>query len=590
VLAPFGTLLRDADPEVRAQSAKVLGDNRVAEVHAELVAALKDENNRVKFFAAQSLGKLKQANSTPALIEALRENNDVDDYLRHALVMGLVGSHNLDALSSAASDKSRAVRLGALLAYRRLGLAEVSRFLQDSDQLIVREAARAINDAAIEGALPALAALSAKPVNDEPIMVRVLNAHFRLGRSEDANALARYAARTDAPEKLRTEAITQLTLWQTPPARDRIEGVFRPLKDKTRDAGVPRDALAAVLPQLLGVETPETVKMAALSAVQGFGGGKAGEVLAEVVRDGKQPGDVRAEALQVLGKLKDPRIQELVKVAGQSESPQLRLAALPIAAQISPDAAAPLLARLVKDGDAEEQRVAYRTLAEFNHPSADPLMAEQLKKLAKGQVPAGAQLELVEAAAKRTDPAVKELLAKHEAAIAASDYPLAPYLVTLEGGNARRGQRIFYSQPVMACVRCHGLGNGGGDAGPNLAMIGARHDRRYLLESVVKPNALIAPGFDSAVVTLKSGGVVGGIVADETVDSLSLKNADGKVTVVKKSDIAQREGAPSSMPEIYGLVLTKAELRDVVEFLASLTEPVEQTGPSDMPRALKRRK
>jgi quinoprotein glucose dehydrogenase len=266
------------------------------------------------------------------------------------------------------------------------------------------------------------------------------------------------------------------------------------------------------------------------------------------------------------------------------------LAALPIAARISPDAAAPLLARLVKDGDAEEQRAAYRTLAEFNHPSADPLIAEQLRKLAAGQVPAGAQLELVEAAAKRTDPVVKELIAKREAAIAASDYPLAPYLVALEGGNARRGQRIFYSQPVMACVRCHGLGNGGGDAGPNLAMIGARQDRRYLLESVVKPNAVIAPGFDSAVVTLKSGGVVGGIVADETVDSLSLKNADGKVTVVKKSDIAQREGAPSSMPEIYGLVLTKAELRDVVEFMASLTEPVEQTGPSDMPRALKRRR
>jgi quinoprotein glucose dehydrogenase len=110
-----------------------------------------------------------------------------------------------------------------------------------------------------------------------------------------------------------------------------------------------------------------------------------------------------------------------------------------------------------------------------------------------------------------------------------------------------------------------------------------------LLESIVKPNATIAPGFDSIVVTLKSGGVVGGVVANETAEEISLKNADGKTTVVKKADIKLREGAPSSMPEIYGVVLTKAELRDVVEFMASLTEPAEDTGPADLPRALKRR-
>jgi quinoprotein glucose dehydrogenase len=586
-LTPVRKLLKDSDSEVRAQALKVLGDRHVRDASADFIAALKDNNNRVKFFAAQGLGKLKKPEAAPALIDALRANNDADNYLRHALVMGLVGSHNLKALTAAAGDSSRAVRMGVLLTYRRLGLADAARFLKDSDRLIVREAALAINDAPIADAMPALAALSNEKINDEAVLFRVLNARFRLGRQEDATALATFATRADEPEKLRAEAVTQLALWSKPPARDRIVGVFRPLAETTRDSAVPRDALTAVLPEILSVESPDVVKIAALNAVESFDAKGAVKTLVTVVRNAKQTGETRAAALVALGKLDDPGLADLVTLAGQSDSAPLRLAALPIAARISPDAAAPLLARLVEQGDAEEQRVAYRTLATFKHPTADALVAAQLKKLAAGGVPAAAQLELLEAAAKRNDPAIKQLLADREAALAASDNPLASYLVALEGGSAKRGQRIFYSQPVMACIRCHSFGNGGGDAGPNLAMIGAKRDRAYLLESVVKPSAKIAPGFDSIVVTLKTGGVVGGVVANETADSISLRNADGKTTQVNKADITRREGAPSSMPEIYGAVLTKSELRDVVEFLASLTKPAEDAGQNDLPRALR---
>jgi quinoprotein glucose dehydrogenase len=586
-LTPVRNLLKDQDAEVRAQALKVLGDRRAVDSSAAFIAALKDSSNRVKFFAAQGLGKFKQAEATPALIDALRANNDADNYLRHALVMGLVGSHNLAAMKTAAGDSSRAVRMGVLLAYRRLGLADAAQFLKDSDRLIVREAALAINDAPIAEAMPALAALSSSSIEDEAVLYRVLNARFRLGRQEDATALAEFAARSNAPEKLRAEAINQLALWPKPPARDRIVGVFRPLPEATRDAAVAGNALTAVLPKILAADTPDAVKISALNAVEGFESKGAVETLVAVIRDAKQTGDTRAAALVALAKLDDPRLADLVTLAGQSDSASLRLAALPIAARISPDTAAPLLARLIEQGNAEEQRAAYRTLATFKHPTADALLAAQLKKLSTGGVPAAAQLELLDAAAKRSDPTIKQLLAKRDAALAASDNPLASYLVALEGGNAKRGLRIFYSQPVMACVRCHSFGAGGGDAGPNLAMIGAKHDRTYLLESVVKPSAKIAPGFDSIVVTLKTGGVVGGVVANETADSISLRNADGKTTIVSKADITRREGAPSSMPEIYGAVLTKSELRDVVEFLASLTKPAEDADQGEQPRALR---
>ncbi|HWA84738.1 MAG TPA: HEAT repeat domain-containing protein [Opitutus sp.] len=586
-LAALPALLHDADSEVRAQAAKVLGDDGAAGATDELIAALEDGNNRVKFFAAQSLGKLRVAKAAPALLAALRANDDKDNYLRHACVMGLVGGKNLDALAKAENDPSRAVRLGVILAYRRLGRAEVAKFLHDADPLLVREAALAINGVPIAAAFPALADFVNHPVDDEPVMLRAINANFRLGGADNATALANYAARGDAPEALRAEALTQLSLWPKPPARDRVVGVFRPLSEKTRDAAPPRVALARVVPALLTAATPESVGVATAEAVAALEVRDAGGSLMASVRDSAQPSATRAAALETMEKLGAARLADAVAFAGTSDAPVLRLAALPIAARISPEAAAPLLERLATSGTVDERRAAYKALAGSKAPLADRVLAEQLKQLAAGTVPPGAQLELVEAAQKRSDPTVRKLLADRDAAMAASGDPLAPFRVALEGGNARRAIKTFMSQPVMACVRCHNAGYGGGEAGPNLSTVGARHTREYLLESIVRPNAKIAAGFDSVLVTLKSGAVIGGTVESEAADILNLRNADGKIVAVKKADITKRESAPSAMPEIYGTILTKAEIRDLVELLINLKSAPEEMADSRLPRALR---
>ncbi len=56
--------------EVRAQAAKGLGDIKFAKAQAALVKKLTDAEPRVQFFAAQSLGKLKDAKSTDAAARA----------------------------------------------------------------------------------------------------------------------------------------------------------------------------------------------------------------------------------------------------------------------------------------------------------------------------------------------------------------------------------------------------------------------------------------------------------------------------------------------------------------------------------------
>ena len=162
--APPGTvralvgLLGDGDPEVRAQAAKVLGEGRRTEALDALVARVgRDPSPRVRFFAALALGKIGRPQAVPALLAMLRQNADRDPYLRHAGVMGLTLIGDRQAVLAHAADRSSAARVGVLLALRRMESLEVRRFLRDRDPAVVREAARAINDVPLDGAVADLA-------------------------------------------------------------------------------------------------------------------------------------------------------------------------------------------------------------------------------------------------------------------------------------------------------------------------------------------------------------------------------------------------------------------------------------------------
>jgi quinoprotein glucose dehydrogenase len=135
--------------------------------------------------------------------------------------------------------------MAALLALRRLQRAEVTAFLSDADPAIALEAARAINDLPIEGALADLAKLgnadalgraadqqrrrtpaAAKGTaladtsvdNVTALLRRVVNANYRLGKAEQAQRLSDIALNSEAPESVRTEALTALATWAEPPA------------------------------------------------------------------------------------------------------------------------------------------------------------------------------------------------------------------------------------------------------------------------------------------------------------------------------------------------------------------------------------
>jgi quinoprotein glucose dehydrogenase len=566
-------LLADGDAEVRAQAARVLGDRRDSGAAEELIKALKDESARVRFQAANALGRLARPGAVAPVLAMLRENADKDLYLRHAGVMALAGVGDRAALRDAASDADKAVRLGALLALRHLGDGEVARFLDDRDPLIVLEAARAINDVPIEPGLPRLANLLTKPNLPTPLARRVLNANFRLGTPESARALAEYALRADGPRAARVEAIDALGEWGNPPGRDRVVGLWRPLPARPATAAV--EALTPALRTLLG-PGPDDIRLAAARATARLGIRDAGPSLLELANDGKAFGSTRAEALKALEANNDPRLAEAVRVALASDSDTFRAEGRRVLAKVDPVRALRDLDATLTRGTKIERQKAFTTIATINDPAADDLLARWLDRLQGGQVDADMQLDLLEAAAHRSSPAVKDRLAKFEAARSNGD-AVARYREVLQGGDARRGMRIFIQKAEVSCLRCHKVRGPrgepfGGDVGPDLTGLGAKQSRDYILEAIVDPNAKIAQGFETVVLATDDGQVVTGVLRSEDDKAVHLITAEGKTIDVPKSTIEDRKRGQSAMPADVIKQLSKAELRDLVEYLANLKQ------------------
>jgi putative heme-binding domain-containing protein len=141
----------------------------------------------------------------------------------------------------------------------------------------------------------------------------------------------------------------------------------------------------------------------------------------------------------------------------------------------------------------------------------------------------------------------------------------------LVGGDPRRAQQVFVDHPAAACVRCHAVGqSGGADVGPNLAGIASRLTREQILESLLEPNARIAPGFGTISVTLKNGDRVDGMLRSETdAELVVMAGTPPAERRIAKTEVAQRTNPVSAMPPV-GPLLKLREIRDLVAGLASL--------------------
>jgi len=562
-------LLADGDDEVRAQAAKVLGERGDVAAGDELLRLFHDPSARVRFFGATAAGRLR-LDCTAAAIDLLRENDDRDAYLRHAAVMALAGRGSVPEMLKSANDSSPAVRVGVLLALRRLASPEVARFLNDPDPRIVLEAARAINDAPIDAATERLAALATASSGISPgkleslILARALNANFRIGSAASAALVAHFAQRRDAPEFLRVEVLHMLGDWGKASTRDRVTGVYHPLS--ARDQSIANDAVRPLLPEILR-SAPDPVRVAAAALVQTVGMTDTA-VLLDLVNGSRFSGEARAAALTALAEQKAPQLPAAVDAALKTKDGTLRRAAILASATLSDGPTR--LRNLVASGSPRDQQAAFAAVARLPADQADQILAASLDRLLNGKVVPEARLDLVAAAeARQSSGAVDARLRRYRESFANGD-DLAPWRDALAGGDASRGRRIFQEQADVQCVRCHSIKGEGGNAGPDLAGIGKRQPREYLLESIVFPAKHIAQGWETVTVRVKSGDTFAGVLRSEDDRQLLLLDPEKGEVRLDKATITGRRGGQTAMPTDIAQPLTKFDLRDLVEFLSGL--------------------
>ena len=568
-LAAVPALLADADPEVRAQAAKILGEARVSAAGEKLTALLQDKENRVRFFAALSLGKLAHKPAVEALSRVLAENNDADPILRHGAIMGLAGCATAQQLAAKATDPSAAVRGGVVVALRRLRSPLAAAFLKDADQSVVLEAARAIHDAPIPEALPALAAVVTNPeIKDTNILSRAVNAHYRLGKLDNARALVAFASSTGAPEAARKDALEALSMWANPDGKDRVLNQWRPLPQRGAE-----DAVAAVTPTLSSLlkDSPVSVQEVIARIAGKFSIAGAGEPLVQLASNEKAGSAARIEAIRALIVTKDARLADAAKAAVGSKDGKVRAEGLQALAAADPTAAVKVIGEIIQGGAASEKKGAVQALADLKTPAADALLAGLIDQLIAGTLAAEVQLDVLESAQKHNSSVLKNKLAQYEASLPKGD-EIAPWRVSLTGGNLERGRKIFREKVETQCLRCHKSEIGDSLVGPELTRIGKTKDRLYLLESIVQPNKIIAQDFETVVLTLNDGNITAGRLVGQDAAALKIEtmNEQGKpqVTTVPVAQIKERMGAPSPMPPAGGM-LSKSEMRDLIEYLAT---------------------
>jgi putative membrane-bound dehydrogenase-like protein len=136
-------------------------------------------------------------------------------------------------------------------------------------------------------------------------------------------------------------------------------------------------------------------------------------------------------------------------------------------------------------------------------------------------------------------------------------------------GDAVKGKALF---KVQSCIACHTDADGQTLKGPHMVDIAKRYNTGELIESILRPSAKIAQGFETVRFELSDGKVHVGFIVTESARSVRIREATGVQRELPLAEIESRSiQKQSMMPD--GLLnnRTPDELADLIAYMRSLT-------------------
>lgn len=534
----------------RVHGQKVLGDRleRLAEANPAVAegavalpadlrplaeAGLKDSDPQVQRAAADALGRWPSIDNIRPLLDLLQRVPGPDTHLRHVVRMALRDQLVSDKVWGKLPLASWSERDGQALADVALGVPKA------------------------EAAAYLLRAITSRP--DGSDVTRFVQHAARHGKPEVAKGLLAFA------QGSRGGPLRQVSLLRAieKGIQERGEGLDEAartwagdLADQLLAAGNPAEIQAGI--ELVGVlrlarfkeplarlavsrTTPETQRLASLTALNLLSVRANAAVLGSVAMDPESPVGLREQAINLLAQANQPESHEqLLKALGTVEARLQTVVAVGLAGG---RAGAEKLLAAVSAGKASARLLQERAVEARLANSGVPGLKEQIARLTKGLPPA--------------DRKVLDLLAQRRSGFLTSQT------------EVDSGIKVFEKH----CAACHQIANKGSRIGPQLDGVGLRGLDR-LLEDTLDPHRNVDQAFRMTSLHLKSGRLVSGLLLREEGEVLVLADNQGKEVRVDRGAVEERAvSSLSPMPANFADTIPETEFYHLLAYLLAQRQP-----------------
>jgi putative membrane-bound dehydrogenase-like protein len=240
---------------------------------------------------------------------------------------------------------------------------------------------------------------------------------------------------------------------------------------------------------------------------------------------------VRTQAIDALGRFNDPETLKKLLAEFASESPTVRRAVANSA--LANSARTSLMLDAIEAGNIKA--------AELDRSQVNRLLKHGNKEIQ------GRAAKLLAAAVPEDR---KKVLRDYQS------------VLTMKA-DAQRGQQIFKKN----CATCHQIGKIGVNVAPDISDSRTKKAEQ-LLTDVLQPNRAIDNNYVSYSVITADGLSLTGIITSDTASSITLKQAEGKIATLLRTEIEEmRSNGISLMPEGLEKNIPHQEMADLISFI-----------------------